>query len=131
MSAPAVTLASRLAALVVAVRNCERTGNTEWRDKHMEKISQLVRELLPHGSGLDAGVTLDVERSTGACLVLETSFHHMDENGFYDGWTDHTVRVRASLALGLTLTISGRDRNDVKEYIHEAFHYALSQMVLP
>jgi hypothetical protein len=50
----------------------------------------------------------------------------MNETGFYDGWTDHTIKVRASLIHGVRLSISGRDRNDLKDHLHELFESALS-----
>ena len=53
----------------------------------------------------------------------------MNENGFYDGWTDHTLTVRPSLVHGIELEISGRNRNDIKEYLHETFHSALFDLI--
>lgn len=45
----------------------------------------------------------------------------MNENGFYDGWTEHTITVRADLAHGFKISISGRNRNEIKDYLHEVF----------
>jgi len=49
----------------------------------------------------------------------------MSEHGYYDGWTSHIVTARASLAHGFTLTISGADRNGIKDYVGETFNHAL------
>lgn len=117
-----------LAQLLVARKNCERAGNAEWLGKHSERIAALV-ERMPHGSGFDAGTTLDMERSGEAILVFNTSFHHVDENGSYDGWTGHRVTVLPSLAFGVQIRVSGQDRNDIKSYISECFHQALTTEV--
>ena len=50
----------------------------------------------------------------------------MNDAGSYDGWTDHVITVRPSLAFGFELKISGPNRNDIKEYIHDTFDTALS-----
>jgi hypothetical protein len=49
-------------------------------------------------------------------------------DGFYSGWTDHTVIVRPSFR-GINVRISGRDRNGIKEYLAETYDYALTQEV--
>ena len=46
----------------------------------------------------------------------------MDEHGSYDEWTDHTVIVTASLIHGLNIKITGRNRNDIKEYLRDVFY---------
>ena len=47
----------------------------------------------------------------------------------YDGWTNHTLTVRASLQFGIDLTISGRNRNQIKEYLYETFQCALTDLI--
>lgn len=72
----------------------------EWLERHEDKIQKLVKEYLPSGSGFDAGTQINLEESTSDKLVFYTSFHHMDENGMYDGWIDLRVTVIADLACG-------------------------------
>ena len=120
---------ARLARLFDAyLRNIE-TGNLEWRDKHEEQINEICENYLPHGSGFDSGTTFDYDRSKPNRLVLNTSYHHMDENGYYCDWSDHTVTIRASLAFGFDLAISGRDRNNFKEYATELFDSMLREAI--
>ncbi len=116
--------AQQISSLLAAIANCKKHGNTEWLARHTERLARQL-EHMPNGNGFDSGTQLDTVRSTPERLVFTTAFHHMDENGCYDGWTDHTVTVRASLLCGLQLTIWGRDRNGIKDYIHEAFVQAL------
>ena len=50
----------------------------------------------------------------------------MDEHGGYDGWTEHKIIVTPSLVYGFELRVTGKDRNDIKDYIAEVMHGALS-----
>ncbi len=118
-------LYSTLASLVQARLNCIKANNSEWLIKHEQAACELVKSHMPSGSGIDCGTKLDIDRSNGDKLVFTFSFHHMNENDMYDGWTDHTAIVTPSLAFGFDLMITGRDRNRIKEYLHDIFHYAL------
>ena len=121
-------LVTILASKIDARLRCLKNGN-EWADKHEDMIVALVREHMPSGSGFDSGTTMDLDVSTGEKLVFLTSFHHMNDVGMYDGWTEHAVTVRPSLVHGFLLTISGRDRRGIKDYMHEIFHVALSDVI--
>lgn len=120
------TLAEQIARTVAARLNCIRSGRTDWISKHGDTIAALTSEL-PRGSGIDAGTSIDLDRSTGETLVLLTAFHHMSEHGFYTRWTEHTVRVRASLISRLQVSISGPNHNEIKEYLAELFDHALGR----
>ena len=119
-----------LASCIDAFKRCRETGNTEWAEKHGDTIIQVINDHLPHGSGIDSGVKIDWEHSSGEKIVLDTAFHHMDENGYYDGWTNHSVTVRPSLIHGITLSISGRDKNGIKEYLYDTFSDDLTRTVV-
>jgi hypothetical protein len=122
-----VTLANKLAALIAARANCTKAGNTEWHDRHGERIARLVRTLLPSGGGFDCGTKLcEEECRDGERLVFSTEFHHMDDHGGHVGWTQHKVIVRPSLVFGLDIRVSGRDGNGIKDYIAEMFYSALN-----
>jgi hypothetical protein len=85
---------------------------------------------MPSGSGVDIGTKLDLGESTSDKLVFSASFHHMDEHGGYDGWTDHKIIVTPSLQFGFNLKITGRDRNQIKDYLSDIFHTALTSHVV-
>lgn len=123
-------LYKQLASAIQARKNCEQAGNAEWYQKHSETIEQLVADFLPSGSGWDCGTKIDLGASHADKLVLYGEFHHMDENGFYDGWTAHVVTVTPSLLSDFNIRISGRDRNDVKEDLHERFDCSLRQSIV-
>jgi hypothetical protein len=115
-----------IATTVDAYHRCVENGN-EWSARHAGTLRTL-ESLLPSGSGIDSGTTIDLDASTGEKLVLRTSYHHMNDGGYYDGWTDHTVTVTASLMFGINIKISGRNRNDIKEYLHQTFDCALTSV---
>ena len=118
----------RLANAIVARRNCEESGNEEWRLKHGETITELLSDA-PSGGGFDSGTTLSTLKSGESKLVFDTSFHHMDENGMYDGWTDHQVVVTPSFICGYDIRITGCNANDIKSYIADVFCEWLSEEV--
>lgn len=109
-----------LARTFGAWQNCIKKGNKEWESNHEDRIEELLK-LLPSGSGLDAGVKLDWENSTIDRLVFTFGFHHMNEAGYYDGWTEHKLKVTASLSFGFELHITGRNRNMIKDYLYDLF----------
>lgn len=120
-----------MANRLIAWHNCHKSSVMEEfvrilnLQKHEDRLDELVREYLPSGSGFDNGTKLNYDRSTPDKLVFETSFHHMDNHGGYDGWTEHVVVVRPSLAHGFVVDVTGRNRNDVKTYIVETFNHVL------
>lgn len=122
-------LYSELASRVDAIRTLDKAYNGEdktgWIAKHSDAIRSLIAQHMPSGSGFDNGTQIDFDSCHADRLVFTTSFHHMNDVGYYDGWTDHTITVTPSFIGGFNLRISGRNRNDIKEYIHQAFNGAL------
>lgn len=121
-------LYSELALAIEARKNCEASNNQEWFKKWTARINELV-DLLPSGSGIDSGTKMDLDASHGEKIVLYTSFHHMSDGGYYDGWTEHTIVVTPSFTSKVNLRISGRDRNDIKDYLHGVYFDALTSEV--
>ena len=125
MTAP---LYRQLAQLVDARLRClERVNENgrEWAQRHEDRIVELAREHLPSGSGFDNGTKVCLDDSTPNRLVLRTSFHHMDEHGFYREWTDHRVLVEADLMSGFRVRVTGRNVREIKPYIADTFCEAL------
>lgn len=120
-----------LANLVQAMHNCQKSGNAEWLQTHTDRAKFIVKEYMPSGSGIDTGTHWDPETSSAARLVFRFSYHHMNDDGMYDGWTDHTLVVIPSLTSDISLRITGDDRNNVKEYLYEVYRHALTQEVAP
>lgn len=123
------TVIEDLASCINARANCEKSGNQEWFEKHTERIEYIQENYLPSGSGLDSGCTVNLDKSTDKRIVIDTSFHHMNEVGMYDGWTDHTVILTPSFIGKMDIRITGRDRNRIKDYLHDTFYFALKEVV--
>lgn len=117
-----------MASTLAALDNCFECGNVEWIERHTETLEGFDANL-PSGSGFDSGSSLDLDRATPDRLVITTSFHHMDESGGYDGWSEHSVIVTPSLAHGFDVRVTGKNRNDIKEYIAEMFDAALGEVI--
>jgi hypothetical protein len=109
---------------IVARKNCIESENETWRHHWEYLIRAIELNALPSGAGFDSGTTVDLDQSTLDKIVLHTSYHHMNDAGYYDGWTEHTVRVYPAFD-GIRLTISGPDRDGWKDYGHEVFHQCL------
>ena len=118
-----------LASTVDAYKRCIERNNTEWEARHESKIEEIVKGCMPSGSGIDCGTKIDLNASTGEKLVFDISYHHMNDGGMYDGWTEHRVIVTPSLVSDFDLRITGPNRNDIKEYLHECYQTALSEVL--
>lgn len=123
-----VSVCAAIASSFQAYLNCKAKEDDHWQGIHAERIENLTHEFLPHGSGFDwsNGADFDFSSSRMDRLVFRTAFHHMNENGYYDGWTEHNVIVTPAFD-GFDIRVTGRNRNDIREYIAECFHHALSQ----
>lgn len=109
-----------IATQLARVKNLENS-NAPRSSKVFDALCMWVKKNGPSGSGIDMGTAVS-EKSTQDCIVLSTHFHHMDEHGGYDGWTDHMVRCKASMLSGIDVTVSGRDRNQIKDLLHDTYY---------
>jgi hypothetical protein len=121
-------LYQQFAQTFAALTACrERDLVSDWESTHQERLEQLCTTYMPSGSGFDAGTTFDDDASKPERLVFNTAFHHMNNTGFYTGWTHHTVIVTASLVHGFTLRITGVNKDDIKTFLADEFHMILDQ----
>ena len=129
------TLLEVIAGRIAARNNCIASGNAEMRDKHTQYIHDAVNEGMPSGNGFDNGTRIQlnqcrVDMSHPDRLVFTTEYHHMNEHGMYDGWSNHTIYVKPCfLSSGFVLTITGSNRGGVKDYIEEVFRNTLRTYV--
>lgn len=99
----------------------------QYRVQRNDEIARLLK-LLPSGSGWDEGTKLS-DSTNAKRIQLHGAYHHMNPNGFYDGWTEHSIVITPSLAWGFEMKITGPNRNGIKEHLHEIFDYALRELV--
>jgi len=121
-------LFQQLSSAICAYQNCIESNNTLWEEKHLERIHKIEKEL-PSGSGIDMGTLIALDESTSERIVFTTAYHHMRENGMYDGWTEHRIILTPSLQFQYSLRITGRDRNGIKDYLHVIFSEAIEQEI--
>ena len=115
-----------LASAIGARQNCITSLNTEWMEKHEQTILDIVRNG-PSGSGIDCGTSISLDESTSEKIILFCEYHHMNDGGYYDGWTEHKIIITPSLQFGISVKITGRNRNDIKDYLHEVYSCWLSE----
>lgn len=112
---------AKFTASFIAFNNCKKDNKKEWEEKWELDIDQML-ELLPRGSGIDAGVKFDWEKSKADKLIFTLGYHHMDQQGGYDGWTEHKLIITPSFSSGFHIKITGRNRNGIKEYLLDIFN---------
>ena len=115
----------RIALLGDALNTCEKKDNTLWADRHREELETIEKDYLPMGSGIDSGCK--IVSADGNKIVISTAFHHMDQNGYYDGWTEHNIIVKPSLIYNFNISITGTNKNNIKEYLTDLFRSKLDQ----
>lgn len=81
---------------------------------------------LPSGAGFNKGTKICLDMCSDRVLVFSTAFQHMDENGLYDGTTEHMVKIYATFN-GVDIKITGKNKNEIKDYIADTFHEVLMQ----
>lgn len=95
-----------------------------WIDKYDDNIDYIMRDVFPHGSGIDNGCHFNFDKSVNNKLVIDSGYHCMDPNGYYDGWIDFTVTLTPDLELDYKLNIRGNfgKYGHVKDYLYQIFH---------
>lgn len=120
-------LYQQISIAICALENCLKKDNLDWACHWEQRLAEMESRL-PSGGGFDSGTKINFDKSTPEKLVFDTAFHHMNENGFYCGWTEHAVTVRPSLQFGFEVKVGGRNKNDIKDYIHEVFSTTLEEV---
>ena len=117
------------------------SGNTTWADITESYIKVEIENAFPSGGGFECGTKFDLEAAAAEIttdagrilplrrLQFSVEYHHLDDLGYYDGWTQHVVTVRPDLETGFDISVSGRDRNEIKDLIAEIFSELLCREV--
>ena len=114
-------LYQKIAILLSSINNKTILNHDIIEEKENELL-EIVKNYFPSGSGFDTGAKIDIEKSNSKKIIVFTvEFHHMNENGFYDGWTYHEIKIIPNLAYDFTIRISGKNKNEIKEYIDDVF----------
>lgn len=57
-----------------------------------DEAIDIFNHVLPHGSGIDCDWKITFHNRSKR-IHMSNSYHCMDENGMYDGWSDFTVII--------------------------------------
>lgn len=94
-------------------------------------LETLVKGFMPSGNGIDCGTKLDIEKSTPTKLVFTFDYHHMNEHGFYCGWSNHKLIVTPRFE-DFSMRIIGQhpsrqrwDTDWFHDYLYNTYRYAL------
>lgn len=109
-----------------ARNNCINSNNHQWKYKHENMLAYIEKNILPSGSGIDCGTKIYLENFTDNKFELICEFHHMNDTGYYNGWTSHTVIVTPDFVNDISLKIGGKNQNDIKEYLYDLYRCALT-----
>lgn len=133
------TLAQEIQGAISALLNSHKHGSPSSVHYWEDYLTAIEQEFLPHGSGFDSGCVISPDESTHDFFVINTSYHHMDENGMYCGWSNHRIKVLPSHIHGIDFKIVSQDHRDpydkrknslksyFMDYLHETFHSILTE----
>lgn len=110
-------------------KNCEwlKTVNDSYIDQCNSQIDH-YESMLPYGSGFDSGCFIDRDNSGKEGVIINFDFHHLNENGYYEGWTKHKAIIKPSL-IGFELKVYGEDKDGIIEYLSDTFNDVLTSEV--
>ena len=110
------------------VANINDAPDSKMFDSWETELTNIERNILLYDSGFGAGCKIQ-DNSRPDRIVISCNYHHMDEHGYYDGWSEHTAVVKPCLQFGFYVRVTGRNRNMIKEYISDTFHELLEMEV--
>jgi hypothetical protein len=111
-----------------ALLNCSN-GNTIWHEKWSDAITQII-DSLPHCSGVDGKTEFNFNESKPDKLVIDSSYHCMNENGFYDGMYNFRVVLKPdwqNFKLEIKTNMPKKYKDSTIEYLTDLFFYDLMQ----
>ena len=122
----------QIAHALQSIQNCKFTGNTEWQERHSDRLEWLLFNHLPSGSGFDDQAILMMEQSGPDNLQFRVYYHPLDDVGAYDEWVICTVIVTPSLVDKVDIDIRGCPLEEgLGDYICETYWDAMTKVVNP
>jgi hypothetical protein len=116
-----------IATALAALNRCRSDDANEsqqaWATRWEDLIAKAAEEL-PRGSGFDSYPVIETDDIKPERIVINGSYHNMDSDGCYAGWTDYRVIVRPSFIGAFKLSITGGN-SDFKDYAYDEFKQAL------
>jgi hypothetical protein len=104
-----------LARIVEARLRSIDLNQHEWVAKHEQELRKIVHKYLPSGGGYDTGCEIDLDRSRENLLVIKTSFHFMNDVGYYTHWQNYILECTPSLIHGFVMKVKFANHKPVNE----------------
>lgn len=99
----------------------------EFETEKSDNITSII-ESLPHGSGIDCKWEID---TNDKWIIAKNSFHCMNQDGYYVGYADFTVKIPVEFPESFKLEFNGKTaqyRNrkfGLREYLEDTLYYAI------
>jgi len=101
-------------------------------ESKFQELCDYLNEVLPHGSGIDSNWDFDYQKN-GKVLAMN-SYHCMDENGYYYGWADFTIKFDMFKDLrAFKLEFNGKrssylnDKHMLRDYLEDTIYNSLPE----
>jgi hypothetical protein len=96
-----------------------RSKDMSWEFEASMEVQHTL-ERLPHGSGIDRNWGILNCSNPSKRIVLDNSFHRMDNNGSYCGWLPFKVVITPSLWSVIEIRVTGCSKHPgVQDYLEE------------
>ena len=99
--------------------------------RYQSVIDNYIIPKLPSGSGIDNGCKINLKQSKPLKIIIDSSYHAMNENGMYDRWIDFKIIVTPSFD-NIDINIRGNfgsKYQHLKDYLIEIFQDSLSKEI--
>lgn len=83
-----------------------------------------LQKLLPIGNGIEAKSVI-LLKSTEKRIVIDTAYWHPNVSYETSRWTDHQIVITPSFEGEINIRVTGKNLNNIKEYLNEVFREAL------
>ena len=91
-------------------------------------LRHVIDNYLPHGSGFDADLKVELVPAVQA-FTISFDYHHMDDMGGYSHWSEGVITVTPDF-VGVELDlVTTEDDESFKDYVLDTFHQALAEEV--
>ena len=105
------------------INNCNDT-------RYQSIIDNYIIPKLPSGIGIDNGCKINLKQSKPLKIIIDSSYHVMNESGMYDRWIDFKIIVTPSFD-NIDINIRGNfgKYQHLKDYLIEIFQDSLSKEI--
>lgn len=109
-----------------------------YRDSHSITLAEFIQDFIVYelnqkfsGSGIDAGYKCG--KISKKHIYIESSYHCMNEHGYYDGWQEFSIRIPITTdwhdwKLLFRYDHYKADKYMLREYLEDSLHFHLSEI---